>query len=59
MAHTCPVCGATCYCNGDIEDICLDLEDVVMACTHCYDEDEYDFEDEFDGGEKYGNKRGI
>jgi NTP pyrophosphatase (non-canonical NTP hydrolase) len=51
MAHTCPVCGMTCHCNGDIDDICLDLEDVlyqvdILACTHCPD-DEDDFEEEF------------
>jgi hypothetical protein len=46
MAHTCPVCGMTCHCNGDIDDICLDLEEDILACTHC-PEDEDDFEDEF------------
>jgi hypothetical protein len=43
MAHTCPVCGATCHCNGDIDDLCLDFEDDVMACDHC---EEYEEEDE-------------
>ncbi len=43
MAHTCPVCGATCHCNGDIDDLCLDFEDDVMTCDHC---EEYDEEDE-------------
>ena len=47
MAHTCPVCGMTCHYNGDIDDICLDLEEDILACTHCPD-DEDDFEEEFD-----------
>ena len=46
MAHTCPVCGMTCHCNGDIDDICLDLEEDILACTHCPD-DEDDFEEDF------------
>ena len=33
----------TCYCNGDIDDICLDLEEDILACTYCsgdvYEED--------------------
>lgn len=47
MAHTCPVCGITCHCNGDIDDLCLDLEDDVMACDHCeeYEEEEYEEEE--------------
>ena len=45
MAHTCPVCGMTCHCNGDIDDLCLDFEDDVMACTCC--DEEYDDEDDF------------
>jgi hypothetical protein len=43
MAHTCPVCGITCHCNGDIDDLCLDFEDDVMACVHC---EEYEEDDE-------------
>ena len=43
MAHTCPVCGMTCHCNGDIDDICIDLEEDILACTCCsgdvYEED--------------------
>ena len=43
MAHTCPVCGMTCHCNGDIDDICFDLEEDILACTYCsgdvYEED--------------------
>ena len=46
MAHTCPVCGVTCYCGGDIDDICLDIEEDILGCNHCneYEEPE-DFED--------------
>jgi hypothetical protein len=36
----------TCHCNGDIDDICLDLEEDILACTHCPD-DEYDFKEQF------------
>jgi ssDNA-binding Zn-finger/Zn-ribbon topoisomerase 1 len=45
MAHTCPDCGITCYCNGDIDDIDFGDWD---GCTH-YEEckDEYD---EWDDG---------
>ena len=28
MAHTCPVCWMTCHCNGDIDDIYLNIEEV-------------------------------
>jgi hypothetical protein len=35
MAHTCPECGMTCHCNGDIDDLCLDFDEDVLACTHC------------------------
>lgn len=48
MAHTCPECGMTCYCNGDIDDLCLDFEEDVLACTHCDSDDMGDFEEEFD-----------
>ena len=47
MAHTCPVCGITCHCNGDIDDLCLDFEDDVMACDHC---EEYEEEEAMQGG---------
>jgi hypothetical protein len=46
MAHTCPVCWMTCHCNGDIDDICLNIEEVFLACTHCSD-DEEGFEEDF------------
>ena len=37
MAHSCPECGETCYCGGDIDDICMDWEDDV-PCSHCTNE---------------------
>ena len=45
MAHECPDCWLTCYCSGDIDDICFG--DDFPACKHClgkqFDEDEDDF----------------
>lgn len=52
MAHECPECGCMCFCNGDIDDLCLDEPQAVNRCTHCpedatdlpaYEEDEYGF----------------
>jgi len=40
----------TCHCNGDdTDDMRFDIEedlDVILACTHCPD-DEDDFEEDF------------
>lgn len=44
MAHTCPVCGMTCYCYGDIDDICLDYEEDILVCIHCPDGEEEEIE---------------
>ena len=52
MAHECPVCGVICYCNGDIDDVCLNIEEDVLGCTHC-EEYEEDFEDETDYDDFY------
>jgi len=38
MSHECPDCGSTCFCNGDIDDCCLNEEATVNGCTHCHDE---------------------
>jgi len=52
MAHTCPECGSQCYCNGDIDDLLLDNDEDVEACTCCVDDysdaddDDYDPEDD-------------
>lgn len=48
MAHECPKCYLTCYCNGDIDDI--NFGESNNYCSHCEDEDndedytEYDHE---------------
>ena len=34
MAHECPECGQTCYCNGDIGDCCFNFEEDAIRCTH-------------------------
>ena len=33
MAHSCPDCGSTCYCCGDIDDI--DFGEYFAGCTCC------------------------
>lgn len=35
MAHECPDCYQVCYCNGDIDDLILNEEKDLIACTHC------------------------
>lgn len=49
MAHSCPDCGLTCHCGGDIDDCLFDFEDDVETCTHCLgcenDEDDEDYEE--------------
>ena len=36
MAHCCPECGSTCYCNGDIDDCVFDEDaEQEAACTCC------------------------
>ena len=52
MAHSCPDCDQTCYCNGDIDDILIEDEEDVRRCVCCpidsgpedsdYDEDDLD-----------------
>lgn len=32
MAHECPECGMTCYCNGDIDD--CDYGEYMEGCEH-------------------------
>jgi hypothetical protein len=47
MAHTCPECGQTCFCNGDIDDINMG-EDI--NCKHwrqCEGENDWDDDDDF------------
>ncbi len=54
MSHTCPDCGQTCYCNGDIDDCCFDSPAAVLHCEHwreCEGED-YDGDvDDYDPSE--------
>jgi len=44
MAHECPECGLTCYCGGDIDDICWGEQ--TGYCKHCDEDDDFD-EDEY------------
>jgi hypothetical protein len=37
MAHECPQCGMTCYCNGDIDDCLLDDAEAEAECKCCLD----------------------
>lgn len=43
MAHSCPDCGLTCHCCGDIDDLLLNVESDVAICKHCTPEDRYDY----------------
>jgi len=42
MAHSCPICGQTCYCNGDIDDIIMDTVVTYCECIHCEETPEED-----------------
>lgn len=52
MAHECPECGQTCYCNGDIDDCCFNMEKYVFACNHWQkceqenDNDDFDYQED-------------
>lgn len=46
MAHTCPDCGQTCYCRGDIDDCIFDDTVDHVLCEHC--DDEATYEDEWE-----------
>jgi hypothetical protein len=48
MAHECPECGMTCYCNGDIDDCCFDLPEDIVRCTHYKKCEPEDGEENFD-----------
>jgi len=38
MAHSCPDCGITCYCNGDNDDILFsDDSKEAQDCNHFLD----------------------
>ena len=34
MAHECPECGQVCYCCGDIDDICMNTDEMYVKCEH-------------------------
>lgn len=52
MAHSCPECGAICYCGSDIDDCLFDFDEDVERCTHCLDKcdesDNYDWDDDYE-----------
>lgn len=53
MSHECPECYQVCYCNGDIDDCILNIDEDVNRCIHCpidgEDEEYYDESDEQSG----------
>lgn len=62
MAHSCPECGITCYCCGDIDDI--DFGESEPGCTCCLDkwdddEDDYDDYDDRDDEPAADDKRTL
>ena len=41
--HECDVCGADCYCHGDIDDMLMNGTREEAMCGHCPDgEDDFD-----------------
>ena len=48
MAHTCPNCGMTCHCGGDIDDICFGEADEFCSHCECGDYDFFEEEPEID-----------
>jgi len=47
MAHSCPACGMICYCGLDIDDCLFDFDADVDACTHCDEDGECAYEEEY------------
>ena len=48
MAHSCPDCGYTCYCGGDLDDILWqEGSEQKIGCTHCLHEDREDDWDDY------------
>jgi hypothetical protein len=47
MAHSCPECGSTCYCGGDIDDCLFDFEEDVISCTHWKQCDREELDDDW------------
>lgn len=58
MAHSCPDCGSTCYCRGDIDDCLLDFEHDIINCIHCPLEDLEEDDPLDDYIEGYGEQEG-
>lgn len=50
MAHTCPECGQTCYCGGDIDDCLFDLEEDAINCIHYLECENDNDDDDFEAG---------
>ena len=40
MAHPCPECAATCFCDGDVDVIVMTKTRHGGDCSHCLDEDD-------------------
>lgn len=59
MAHSCPECGCTCYCNGDIDDCVFDFDEDVAACTCCAGEREDDDDDWGEWDDGYSYEQGV
>ncbi len=51
MAHNCPDCDQQCYCNGDIDDCCFNLEEDQLRCIHYLSNgcDAYENDDDYEG----------
>lgn len=50
MAHECPICGSVCFCQGDIDDLCLNDND---ACEHWRECDSEEDDDWYDDGDSH------
>lgn len=48
MAHSCPECGQTCYCGGDIDDCEFEGTEEEANCMHCVDDGHEDHDDDYD-----------
>ena len=57
MAHSCPDCGCTCYCCGDIDDI--DFGETFSGCTCCLGKDERDDYDDFESMDEGDENSGL
>ena len=54
MAHSCPDCGVTCYCNGDIDDILFGDDSAESeGCNHFLSPTCEGYEEEDDSAEDW------